>query len=78
MFNPYCVLHSAIYVFLNIFSVHLHHHFKSLFEAWSGAFKLSLCFLQHTLIVADPDNLLKAPTIVGKPTDKPVLFKGVG
>ncbi|TRZ02466.1 hypothetical protein DNTS_030291 [Danionella cerebrum] len=32
----------------------------------------------HTLIVADPENLLKAPTIVGKPSDKPVLFKGVG
>ncbi len=36
------------------------------------------CRLQHTLIVADPENLLKAPTIVGKPTNKPVLFKGVG
>ncbi|XP_008411279.1 dolichyl-diphosphooligosaccharide--protein glycosyltransferase 48 kDa subunit isoform X1 [Poecilia reticulata] len=34
--------------------------------------------LQHTLIVADPENLLKAATIVGKPTGKPVLFKGVG
>uniref|UniRef100_A0A8C1GES5 Dolichyl-diphosphooligosaccharide--protein glycosyltransferase 48 kDa subunit n=1 Tax=Cyprinus carpio TaxID=7962 RepID=A0A8C1GES5_CYPCA len=33
---------------------------------------------EHTLIVADPENLLKSPTIVGKPTDKPVLFKGVG
>lgn len=33
---------------------------------------------QHTLIVADPENLLKAATIVGKPTSKPVLFKGVG
>ncbi|XP_028849091.1 dolichyl-diphosphooligosaccharide--protein glycosyltransferase 48 kDa subunit [Denticeps clupeoides] len=33
---------------------------------------------EHTLIVADPENLLKAPTIVGKPTDKPILFKGVG
>ncbi|XP_056589169.1 dolichyl-diphosphooligosaccharide--protein glycosyltransferase 48 kDa subunit [Triplophysa dalaica] len=33
---------------------------------------------EHTLIVADPENLLKAPTIVGKPTDKPVMFKGVG
>lgn len=39
--------------------------------------KVSFC-LQHTLIVADPENLLKAPTIVGKPTNKPVLFKGVG
>ncbi|KAM7404364.1 hypothetical protein PAMP_011716 [Pampus punctatissimus] len=33
---------------------------------------------EHTLIVADPENMLKAPTIVGKPTNKPVLFKGVG
>uniref|UniRef100_A0A8C8D457 Dolichyl-diphosphooligosaccharide--protein glycosyltransferase 48 kDa subunit n=1 Tax=Oncorhynchus tshawytscha TaxID=74940 RepID=A0A8C8D457_ONCTS len=33
---------------------------------------------EHTLIVADPDNLLKAPTIVGNPSDKPILFKGVG
>ncbi|KAK0152661.1 Dolichyl-diphosphooligosaccharide--protein glycosyltransferase subunit [Merluccius polli] len=33
---------------------------------------------EHTLIVADPDNLLKAPTIVGTPTNKPILFKGVG
>uniref|UniRef100_A0A8C4GMC9 Dolichyl-diphosphooligosaccharide--protein glycosyltransferase 48 kDa subunit n=1 Tax=Dicentrarchus labrax TaxID=13489 RepID=A0A8C4GMC9_DICLA len=33
---------------------------------------------EHTMIVADPENLLKAPTIVGKPTNKPVLFKGVG
>uniref|UniRef100_A0A3B3YHY2 Dolichyl-diphosphooligosaccharide--protein glycosyltransferase 48 kDa subunit n=1 Tax=Poecilia mexicana TaxID=48701 RepID=A0A3B3YHY2_9TELE len=32
---------------------------------------------EHTLIVADPENLLKAATIVGKPTGKPVLFKGV-
>jgi len=33
---------------------------------------------EHTLIVADPANLLKAPTIVGNPSDKPILFKGVG
>ncbi|XP_072305567.1 dolichyl-diphosphooligosaccharide--protein glycosyltransferase 48 kDa subunit [Eucyclogobius newberryi] len=33
---------------------------------------------EHTLIVADPENLLKAPTISGKPSNKPVLFKGVG
>uniref|UniRef100_W5MMW7 Dolichyl-diphosphooligosaccharide--protein glycosyltransferase 48 kDa subunit n=2 Tax=Lepisosteus oculatus TaxID=7918 RepID=W5MMW7_LEPOC len=33
---------------------------------------------EHTLIVADPENLLKAPTIVGRPTGKPILFKGVG
>ncbi|XP_062316002.1 dolichyl-diphosphooligosaccharide--protein glycosyltransferase 48 kDa subunit [Osmerus eperlanus] len=32
----------------------------------------------HTLIVADPENLLKASTIVGKATEKPILFKGVG
>ncbi|TNN27142.1 Dolichyl-diphosphooligosaccharide--protein glycosyltransferase subunit [Liparis tanakae] len=36
------------------------------------------CRLQHTLIVADPEILMKAPTIVGKPTNRPVLFKGVG
>lgn len=44
---------------------------------------LSICTgilfsVQHTLIVADPENLMKAPTIVGKPTNKPVLFQGVG
>ncbi|KAF3860117.1 hypothetical protein F7725_000372 [Dissostichus mawsoni] len=33
---------------------------------------------EHTLIVADPENLMKAQTIVGTPTNKPVLFKGVG
>ncbi|KAJ3589215.1 hypothetical protein NHX12_010062 [Muraenolepis orangiensis] len=33
---------------------------------------------EHTVIVADPENLLKAPTIVGTPTNKPILFKGVG
>ncbi|XP_077424739.1 dolichyl-diphosphooligosaccharide--protein glycosyltransferase 48 kDa subunit [Vanacampus margaritifer] len=33
---------------------------------------------EHTLIVAGPENLLKAPTIVGKDTNNPVLFKGVG
>uniref|UniRef100_H3A8T8 Dolichyl-diphosphooligosaccharide--protein glycosyltransferase 48 kDa subunit n=1 Tax=Latimeria chalumnae TaxID=7897 RepID=H3A8T8_LATCH len=33
---------------------------------------------QHTLIVAEPENLLKAPTIVGKPKENPILFKGVG
>lgn len=78
MLNPYCVFYNLQLMFLNIFSVHLHHHFKSLFEAWSCAFKFFFFFLQHTLIVADPENLLKAPTIVGKPTGKPVLFKGVG
>uniref|UniRef100_A0A803SZU0 Dolichyl-diphosphooligosaccharide--protein glycosyltransferase 48 kDa subunit n=1 Tax=Anolis carolinensis TaxID=28377 RepID=A0A803SZU0_ANOCA len=33
---------------------------------------------QHTLIVADSENLLKAPTIVGKKPLNPVLFRGVG
>ncbi|XP_053705772.1 dolichyl-diphosphooligosaccharide--protein glycosyltransferase 48 kDa subunit [Synchiropus splendidus] len=33
---------------------------------------------EHTLIVANPENLLKAPTIVGKHSTRPVLFKGVG
>uniref|UniRef100_A0A8C6H4L8 Dolichyl-diphosphooligosaccharide--protein glycosyltransferase 48 kDa subunit n=1 Tax=Mus spicilegus TaxID=10103 RepID=A0A8C6H4L8_MUSSI len=33
---------------------------------------------QHTLIVADTENLLKAPTIVGKSSLNPILFRGVG
>ncbi|KAG8142241.1 putative Dolichyl-diphosphooligosaccharide--protein [Naja naja] len=33
---------------------------------------------QHTLIVADSENLLKAPTIVGKKPHNPILFRGVG
>ncbi|KAG9482708.1 hypothetical protein GDO78_011386 [Eleutherodactylus coqui] len=33
---------------------------------------------QHTMIVADSENLLKAPTIVGKNTLNPILFRGVG
>lgn len=33
---------------------------------------------KHTLIVADAENLLKAPTIVGKTTLNPILFRGVG
>uniref|UniRef100_A0A6G1RNI8 Dolichyl-diphosphooligosaccharide--protein glycosyltransferase 48 kDa subunit n=1 Tax=Hypotaenidia okinawae TaxID=2861861 RepID=A0A6G1RNI8_9GRUI len=33
---------------------------------------------QHTLIVADAENLLKAPTIVGKAALNPILFRGVG
>nr|XP_025867854.1 dolichyl-diphosphooligosaccharide--protein glycosyltransferase 48 kDa subunit [Vulpes vulpes] len=33
---------------------------------------------QHTLIVADPENLLKAPTIVGRSSLNPILFRGVG
>ncbi|XP_007905421.1 dolichyl-diphosphooligosaccharide--protein glycosyltransferase 48 kDa subunit [Callorhinchus milii] len=32
----------------------------------------------HTLIVADTEQLLKAPTIVGKPAKNPILFQGVG
>ena len=34
--------------------------------------------MQHTLIVADTENLLKAPTIVGKSSLNPILFRGVG
>ncbi|MGH0120054.1 UNVERIFIED_CONTAM: hypothetical protein FKN15_064303 [Acipenser sinensis] len=33
---------------------------------------------QHTLIVADPESLMKTPTITGPATGKPILFKGVG
>ncbi|XP_004024875.3 dolichyl-diphosphooligosaccharide--protein glycosyltransferase 48 kDa subunit [Gorilla gorilla gorilla] len=33
---------------------------------------------QHTLIVADTENLLKAPTIIGKSSLNPILFRGVG
>ncbi|KAF7235817.1 Dolichyl-diphosphooligosaccharide--protein glycosyltransferase 48 kDa subunit [Varanus komodoensis] len=33
---------------------------------------------QHTLIVAESENLLKAPTIVGKKPLNPILFRGVG
>lgn len=33
---------------------------------------------QHTLIVSDHENLLKAPTIVGKDALNPILFRGVG
>ncbi|KAJ8022168.1 Dolichyl-diphosphooligosaccharide--protein glycosyltransferase 48 kDa subunit [Holothuria leucospilota] len=32
----------------------------------------------HTLIVADPENLISSDVIVGKKRDTPVLFKGVG
>ncbi|XP_072047820.1 dolichyl-diphosphooligosaccharide--protein glycosyltransferase 48 kDa subunit-like [Amphiura filiformis] len=32
----------------------------------------------HTLIVADAENLIEAPTIVGKNRNNPILFKGVG
>ncbi|XP_069774965.1 dolichyl-diphosphooligosaccharide--protein glycosyltransferase 48 kDa subunit [Narcine bancroftii] len=33
---------------------------------------------QHTLIIADSEQLLKAPTIVGKQPTNPLLFQGVG
>ncbi|XP_051895156.1 dolichyl-diphosphooligosaccharide--protein glycosyltransferase 48 kDa subunit [Pristis pectinata] len=33
---------------------------------------------QHTLIIADSEQLLKAPTIVGKQPTNPLLFRGVG
>ncbi|XP_055515130.1 dolichyl-diphosphooligosaccharide--protein glycosyltransferase 48 kDa subunit [Leucoraja erinacea] len=33
---------------------------------------------QHTLIIADNEQLLKAPTIVGKRPTNPLLFQGVG
>lgn len=33
---------------------------------------------KHTLIVADPEKLLDAPTIIGSKNISPVLFRGVG
>ncbi|XP_059157616.1 dolichyl-diphosphooligosaccharide--protein glycosyltransferase 48 kDa subunit-like [Physella acuta] len=33
---------------------------------------------KHTLIVADPENLMKAPMIVGEKNTSPFLFRGVG
>lgn len=33
---------------------------------------------KHTLIVADPENLIKSPTIVGKSNTKPILYQGTG
>lgn len=33
---------------------------------------------KHTLIVADPKNLIDAPTVIGSKTVSPILFKGVG
>jgi len=33
---------------------------------------------KHTLIVADPKNLIDAPTVIGSKNIPPVLFKGVG
>ena len=35
-------------------------------------------FPQHTLIVADPQNLIAAPTMVGAMKVNPVLFRGIG
>ena len=39
--------------------------------------KLSM-FIQHTLIVADPKNLIKSPILIGTKKINPLLFKGVG
>lgn len=33
---------------------------------------------KHTMIVADPSNLINAPMIVGKSNTAPILFQGVG
>ncbi|GIY67565.1 dolichyl-diphosphooligosaccharide--protein glycosyltransferase 48 kDa subunit [Caerostris darwini] len=33
---------------------------------------------KHTLIVADPNNLIDAPTVIGSKNISPLLFKGVG
>jgi len=33
---------------------------------------------QHTLIVADPQNLITAPNMVGTMKVNPVLFRGIG
>lgn len=33
---------------------------------------------KHTLIVADPKNLIDAPTVIGSRNIPPILFKGVG
>ena len=44
-----------------------------------SAVALCLCPIQHTLIVADVENMLNAEMIVGKKaTAKPLLFRGVG
>ena len=40
---------------------------------------MHICFsIQHTLLVADPRNLVKAPMIVGDKVPNPMLFEGVG
>ena len=33
---------------------------------------------QHTLVVAEPSNIIKAPTLTGKTITSPLLFRGVG
>jgi oligosaccharyltransferase complex subunit beta len=33
---------------------------------------------KHTLIVADPQNLINAPNMIGKKSISPILFRGVG
>ncbi len=33
---------------------------------------------KHTLVVADPANLIKAPTIVGSKNENPLLYRGTG
>nr|XP_032818171.1 dolichyl-diphosphooligosaccharide--protein glycosyltransferase 48 kDa subunit [Petromyzon marinus] len=33
---------------------------------------------EHTLVVADADNLIKVPMVVGVPSGNPILFRGVG
>ena len=41
-------------------------------------FLSSLWLFQHTLIVAEPENLINAPMIVGDKLKEPLLFRGVG
>jgi hypothetical protein len=36
------------------------------------------CLFQHTLIVADPANLIDAPVIIGKRNVAPLLYQGTG
>ena len=33
---------------------------------------------KHTLVVADAENLIKAPTVVGKSNSNPILYRGTG
>ncbi|KAM7282947.1 hypothetical protein ISCGN_000144 [Ixodes scapularis] len=37
-----------------------------------------IAFLQHTTIVAESENVINAPTVVGSKNIPPVLFRGVG